>query len=627
MPGVTDYWNATFMQRAGIKQPGRWLLIGIFIVTHVFMCVDSARRWTPTHDEYWHLPVGLLNLQDLRFDHDVLNPPLGRMWAAFPLWLQGIKTESGNPTGEHGHDPARHGDKFIELHAQDFQSCFFQGRCMVILFSVASLVILIIRAREWFGENAMVLATILWCTNPNIIAHTSLVTTDMGTVFCFLLVFHLVIRMAEQKNWQSALWLGIVLGASQLMKFTSILLLPLSVLTWCIFLAYQKSKATTTTVAPVPLQANSSQELPMSIEATGEMCDIRNRGCLCWRKQWAIVIVSILFIWNAGYLFQGTGTSLREIGLQSNLMQKIAALPVIGQLPIPLPIDYLRGFDLQQRIMQSSHPVFLYEWYDRPVSYFYLTCLLLKNPALLSVLVLASLLWFMRFKKTFNPTQNAVLFTASIWFMTLLVVASLSKMQLGIRYILPIYPFMILCILPIIRWYESMQLNKQQLLTIGLSVWAVLGVIDHPHHLSFMNKIVGGTWSAYNILGDSNYDWGQDLYPVKAYCDAQKIDEIKLAYFGTFPAEVLGIKYILPPAVVPEPGWYAVSANMLNGRPYSLRKSGGEREYSMIDRLFYLRFFEPTARLAPSMFIFHLTPEDVKTWKKEYRAAQGLPPE
>ena len=65
-------------------------LLALLVAVHVACGWHAAVRQTVTHDEFWHLPVGLLHWRTGKFDHDVLNPPLTRLWSALPAALAGV---------------------------------------------------------------------------------------------------------------------------------------------------------------------------------------------------------------------------------------------------------------------------------------------------------------------------------------------------------------------------------------------------------------------------------------------------------------------------------------------------------------------------------------------------------
>src|ERR1700679_3598279 len=153
-----------------------WLPVALLLTIHAVLGITAAARLTATHDEYWHLPVGLLNLKTGRFDFDNLNPPLCRMAAALPLLLTSAQTGPVNVQ----HDAMGWGDVFIAANGQHYGTWFFLGRTMIVLISVLGGLVTALWARELSGDAAGCLAALLWAFEPNLIAHGSLVTTDMG---------------------------------------------------------------------------------------------------------------------------------------------------------------------------------------------------------------------------------------------------------------------------------------------------------------------------------------------------------------------------------------------------------------------------------------------------------------
>jgi hypothetical protein len=47
-----------------------WLPVAAVLAIQAALGISAAARLTATHDEYWHLPVGLLNLKTGRFHFD-----------------------------------------------------------------------------------------------------------------------------------------------------------------------------------------------------------------------------------------------------------------------------------------------------------------------------------------------------------------------------------------------------------------------------------------------------------------------------------------------------------------------------------------------------------------------------
>ncbi|MCA9018097.1 MAG: hypothetical protein KDA77_22435 [Planctomycetaceae bacterium] len=110
-----------------------WSAIGVLLLFQFCLGLYSAQKLTVTHDEYWHLPVGLLGWETGKFDYDRLNPPLIRTWAAVPLLFTAAKT--GNPA--HSSDPADYGDAFLRANPERFHQYYALGQFPFLFFPVA----------------------------------------------------------------------------------------------------------------------------------------------------------------------------------------------------------------------------------------------------------------------------------------------------------------------------------------------------------------------------------------------------------------------------------------------------------------------------------------------------------
>ena len=90
-----------------------------------------------------------------------------------------------------------------------------------------------------------------------------------------------------------------------------------------------------------------------------------------------------------------------------------------------------------------------------------------------------------------------------------LLLCSLASKQNGLRYVLPIFPFLCLAVGSLARRKS----RKMVLAVSGLLAWSALETLSiAPHYLAYFNELAGGPANGYKILVDSNLDWGQD-YP------------------------------------------------------------------------------------------------------------------
>ena len=132
--------------------------------------------------------------------------------------------------------------------------------------------------------------------------------------------------------------------------------------------------------------------------------------------------------------------------------------------------------------------------------------------------------------------------------------ASLSHKQIGLRYILPLYPFLFVWVSQLLKTPESQGRKKSQHIRkpavylnpaiLILALWYLIGSIRiFPHYLAYFNELVGGPKNGYKYLADSNLDWGQDVKLLKQYMDNENIEEIIFSSFGTALPEYYGITH------------------------------------------------------------------------------------
>jgi hypothetical protein len=187
------------------------------------------------------------------------------------------------------------------------------------------------------------------------------------------------------------------------------------------------------------------------------------------------------------------------------------------------------------------------------------------------------------------------------WFPPLLfmLAAMISGLNLGYRLILPVLPFALMiagqgaaCVLTF-SWQraerdESRAYTRRragELLIAGLGIWLVLDTLaTTPNHLAYFNEFINRN-RAYEVLVDSNLDWGQDLVALRDWQQRTGVSNLNLAYYGTAHPAVYGVQANLLPSFTlnefgPEvdgfnanalpAGHYAVSATSLQlGTLYS----------------------------------------------------------
>jgi len=131
--------------------------------------------------------------------------------------------------------------------------------------------------------------------------------------------------------------------------------------------------------------------------------------------------------------------------------------------------------------------------------------------------------------------QTLMLFPA-----VLFALAIASNLNIGDRYVLPVYPFLLL--LCAAAWHAAKARPALRWLMLGLvAVQAADALRYAPDYLSYMNAFVAPD-DSYRLLSDSNLDWGQGLLALRAYQDSHRDRPIWLAYFGGVDVRGYGIR-------------------------------------------------------------------------------------
>jgi hypothetical protein len=142
----------------------------------------------------------------------------------------------------------------------------------------------------------------------------------------------------------------------------------------------------------------------------------------------------------------------------------------------------------------------------------------------------------------------------------ILIVAMLSRISIGVRHVLPLYP-----LLAIVAAYGVVSLKRPAAIAVIVAQLAAF-VIAHPDHLAYFNVTAGRKPS--RILLDSNLDWGQDLLRLEHVTARRDIETMHIALFTSADLAKHRLPRLLPlrPAQ-PVRGWVAISEMQLKMRP------------------------------------------------------------
>jgi hypothetical protein len=245
---------------------------------------------------------------------------------------------------------------------------------------------------------------------------------------------------------------------------------------------------------------------------------------------------------------------------QKQLIAESGVGPLTGPLqsmsdsPVLKPLNqWLLGFTMVSSHVEGGHDAFLLgEVKNQGWWYYYPVTIALKTQIALFLLIAFMLvLW----KKL---DTKGWFWEWYLWVLplVLLVMGMQGKIDLGIRYMLPMYAFMFISLSKLAGLWDPKQFAhlwqngtkavkgnvtvKTMTVLIGLTMtWYVLaGVFAFPYYLAYFNEFVGGYKNGDKYLTDSNLDWGQDNKRLAEWAEKNNIDKVYVDVFpGPMPAK------------------------------------------------------------------------------------------
>ncbi|MDP3987958.1 MAG: glycosyltransferase family 39 protein [Candidatus Levybacteria bacterium] len=461
------------------------LFVFSMLVVLFALLFNSVVRESRAYDEvtYVNAGYGFLTRHDFRLDP--FNPPLARELVALPMLFD--KNIVNDPT-------------------------LFWPRIVVVIVTLLFGLLIYFFGKKLFGTKAGMLALILFVFEPNILTNGHYATMDLIFSFFFILVLYLFWIWRNNFTFFKIILFSVVLGLTLSTKISALpFLLP------SLFLIYI-------------IQRKKRKELLKAFY---------------WKKRKKLVllllITTLLSLWSTyfftlepplGYRFDPNRPAIKLA--KSNKIVELA-------LTQPVPLGSYISTIKQQFVYNYSG------WYRKDSfvfgnlsrtghpGYYFPLIILFKTPIPLLMLFLISLFLSIR-----NLKGSVILLIPIIVILSQIL---LTNVTLVLRYILPIYPLIILFSSQAVNIKTKKPLFKFIFLIVLLA-WFVFGTLrSYPYYISFVNELGGGSTNGYKYVFDSNLDWGQGLLDLKEYQKKNKIYNLQLAYFGDLDPKSLGIKY------------------------------------------------------------------------------------
>jgi hypothetical protein len=210
-----------------------------------------------------------------------------------------------------------------------------------------------------------------------------------------------------------------------------------------------------------------------------------------------------------------------------------------------LPESYLFGLaDVQS--VGNSWPTFLFGKIHAHGLWYYFPVVLSAKWTLATLGLLAVTIY--GFARARIGCRREVLFLA-VPALLYFGIAMASPLNMGVRHILPIFPFVFV----LIGAGCAGLLKRQKAWTWAIGALLLLHAADSlhafPNYLPYENALWGGSSNTYRHFSDAAVDWGQQLKWTKQWTDQHQVKECWFAYFVT--PFILPADYGIPCKLLP----------------------------------------------------------------------------
>jgi hypothetical protein len=472
---------------------GRWWIDAVWLALlgacSAWWCLTATTRVGVTYDEVFYLSIGLETWRDWSDHKLAVNGvmPLPVEAVSLPLYAQELRS----------------GTKIdVPLSHLRWSRMVTFGWLVLLLFSALRL------GRAVGGPWAGRLAAGLIAADPNVLAHSSLATTDIPLTATLMAFTRAVYAGREGGWWRRLLLPGLWYGIAVLTKLSALLYGGIILVT--LEIAYRF--------------ASSHLARPVGASVTVEVWRVVGEVV---RSVLAVSTTIVLGICLAGVY---CGKPEPDVNPLSNVANSMPESEPLRTKYLELATKYRQvpytfvTFAFQWWQNSRGRPSFLNGTYYPTGCWFHFPVLIaMKLPIPIILLGLAALT---RPRRIANPLSLVALL--------LLLSSMTANIQIGLRLVLPILTIAYVALaVAVIRgfghpgWWAGV---------VAVVVMGATSAWVWPHGLCYLNQFSGGVNAAPDRVSDSNCDWGQGLPDLIAWYRANGEPAIAVWYFGSDPA-------------------------------------------------------------------------------------------
>ena len=495
------------------------------------LIVHTYSVFSQSYDEGAHLACGMEWLDRGTYSFEPLHPPLARVAAAVFPYLDGARGQGLNNSFW------AEGNAILEHNGQ-YQKTLTLARLGILpFFWLTCFLVWRFMAGAFTGWHAAIaVGFVAFC--PLVLAHSGVATTDAPLMAMFLWALLALRHWLENAKWSTAALAGLAIALASLTKFTAVAFLAVSGgILWLYYWWMKKG-------FPVP-----------------------------WKTVLLALVVFGFTVW-AGYRFSH-GPIIVPNQLSADRLEKFYALPSwekeVFLFPYAPADEFFLG--LKEARFQGSTgrraSYLMGQVYDGGRRYFFPIAIAVKTQIPMLLFLLAGTAWVF-FSRDLRRDKRSVFLIAGV--LGPLLVGMAGNVNIGLRHVLPIYPFIaMLAALAVVNLWQltlgpSMEHSLKTAIVLLLA-WDVLSCMRAaPDFLAYFNEPAAPY--ASRILVESDLDWGQDLKRLSAKLNELQIHDVWISYFGVadLSKRLAQTSYLLKADDRPV-GWIAISEARLRKQP------------------------------------------------------------
>ena len=490
------------------RSPYFWVAVVVLFGAFAFQLWFHATRASATVDEPDHILAGYRHWQCGDFGINPEHPPLLKLLATAPL----NSREISDPPWECGSrftpkfDAFSYGSTFLVENGID--SVVNPTRLAASLMSMLLALLVFVAAWEMFGRWEAFTALAIVAFEPNLIAHGSIITTDMAISATSFAAIYALYRYGKDQTWLRFLVLGLACGLMLAAKHSAVVFVGI------LFVLL---------IADAVIFRKTETRMVNQI--------FRRTAAFA-----GIFLIGLTILWSFyGFRYRAIPNdtaptiSVADYIKENGRPEMVTSLPakiteVISQTRV-FPESYVLG--MADVIAWGSRNSWIFGRSYAAGKWFYFPTAFLVKSSLALLFLLPFGIAFLYFIPEKRREGMFLTVPAIVFFLFGLS----SNFNTGVRHILPLYGLLTVLAAAGAIWVCRKFSSFRYALAALLVFNAIATVRAAPRYLAYANDLWGGYENTHRIFSDSNIETGQSMKLVSEYLAREGVQDCWIATF------------------------------------------------------------------------------------------------